>query len=498
VSRLWFSDLHAGGGPTSLAARASAAHAAGTGVDLAPFVRTGALAGAFGGAAPSRALEGWVTGHLAQPSDPSRVPLSALRAMGNHPVVYLAERAIGGVVRRPDLYYVRHADKAVVREVEEWLWPLLPVLLGACARAFSYGSVPVVLDWGVSDLRLEVPRDAGGVRNKTLFDHVHYAAAHEVWPGDVDLEVDGDRLLAVRVGDDRYGGERAAVFRWDPEFGEWTGQGARRRAWRDFLKSTSTEVLQGQYLERSVDSPRVVWCPPGTVPGEGRDLPTTEYMAQLLLRLKGSGVLSLPSSRDPNGHKKYEIETLDLPDRKDVWNLALNRYDGGILEAFLVPPSLAGVEDLAATGARVLDGMLKEFIQDLATFAAQQVTALVRTVHAMNHDPARVPPPDVCAYEVPASIRKLYLEVLRLVGAANRQEAPADWVDVPALLDQLGVPLRTAPLPSTGPGASRGEGTGGPPGRPPDLTGGRDARRDAARTVPGDDPIGQPGAEEEP
>ena len=38
-------------------------------------------------------------------------------------------------------------------------------------------------------------------------------------------------------------------------------------------------------------------------------------------------------------------EVLDLPDRKDVWHQALNRFDAGILKAYLVPPSLAGLED---------------------------------------------------------------------------------------------------------------------------------------------------------
>ena len=66
------------------------------------------------------------------------------------------------------------------------------------------------------------------------------------------------------------------------------------------------------------------------------------------------------------------------------------------------------------------------------------LTELVAIVHAKNHDPAKVPAPEIMAYEVPAAVRKLYLEVLRLLGAAQSGEAPADWVDVPALLDQLG------------------------------------------------------------
>lgn len=107
------------------------------------------------------------------------------------------------------------------------------------------------------------------------------------------------------------------------------------------------------------------------------------------------------------------------------------------------------------------------------------LTELVEIVHAMNHDPAKVPAPEILAYEVPAAVRKLYLEVLRLIGAAGSEEAPADWVDVPALLDQLGVPLRTAP--------SRTEGkASGPAGRPPDLTSDRQERREDARTPEGE------------
>ncbi len=442
--------------------------------DLAPFVRANLSLGSLQGTV--NVLEGWALEQAMRGVDPRTVPLSALQSMGTHPIVYLAERAIGGIVRRPDLYYVRHSDKRVVRETEAWLWPLLPRLLAGAARAFAYGAVPVVLDWTREDLRIEVPRDAGGVRNKTLFAHTHFAAAHELWPGDVEIEVEGDELVALRYADRRWAADRVCLYVWDPEFGGWTGQGARRRAWRDYLSSLLVGLLHTRYLDRSVDSPRVMWAPQGTYTVEGREVSILEYVVGLLQTLKGSGAVSFPSARDAGGNKRFELETLDLPDRKDVWEQALNRFDGGILKAYLVPPSLAGVEDLAATGAKILDGMLKEFIQDLAQFAANHLTALVKTVHAVNHDPQRVAPPEVLAYEVPAAIRKLYLEVLRLVGAANRGESPSAWVDVPALLDQLGVPIRTAPLEDAEP-------AGVPPGRPPDLTGERQERREDARTV---------------
>ena len=442
-------------------------------LDLAPFVRAAQELGLDVSVGHSRALDLWVQSQVRHGADPATVSLRALQAMGTHPVVYLAERTIAGLIRRPNLYYVSHPEKRIVKETEEWLWTLLPVVLEAAARAFAYGAVPVIFDWGARDLRIEVPRDDGGVRGRTLKAHVHYVAAHEVWPGDATARVENDELLAVEVGGRAYAADRAHVLRWDAEFGAWVGQGARRRAWSDYGKSLAVSVLQSRYLERSVDSPRVAWAPPGTQKVDGRELPSIKHMNQLLAMLKGSGSITFPSTRDASGNKRYELEVLDLPDRKDVWHQALNRYDAGILKAYLVPPSLAGIEDLAAAGARILDGMLREFIQDLATFAADNLTRLVARVHAVNYDPAKVAPPTILAYEVPAAARKLYLEVLRLIGAANNGQAPADWVDVPALLDQLGVPLRTAPVESRGARL---------PGRPPDLTSEREQRREDARS----------------
>jgi hypothetical protein len=199
----------------------------------------------------------------------------------------------------------------------------------------------VIFDWGARDLRIEVPRDDGGVRGRTLKAHVHYVAAHEVWPGDAKARVDDDELLAVEVGGRLYAADRAHVLRWDAEFGAWVGQGARRRAWSDYGKSLAVSVLQSRYLERSVDSPRVAWAPPGTQKVEGSELPSIKHMNKLLAMLKGSGSITFPSTRDASGNKRYELEVLDLPDRKDVWHQALNRYDAGILKAYLVPPSPA-------------------------------------------------------------------------------------------------------------------------------------------------------------
>ena len=441
--------------------------------DLSPFRRANAASEllSFRG---SRYLERFVRRQVTH-GDPSRVPLSVLRGMDEHPMVYLAERTITGVVRRPDLYYVRHPDAQVRAEVEEWLWPLLPSLLGSIARAYAYGAIPVVFNWGEEDLVAD---------GRPLRGHVHYVSAHELWPGDVTVESRNDRLVALKSGEQRYLAERAALFVWDREFGGWRGKSARRRAWLDYCRSLLVELLHVRYLERSVDSPRVAYVPSGFVEVEGQQVDGFEHVNGLLTELRGSGSLALPNDRDAKGQREYEIDLLNVPDRQGVWERALNRYDAGILRAYLVPPRLGGLDDVGAAGARTLDGMLKEFVQDLAQFAAEQLTEIVSTVHRYNHSEREVAAPEVLAYEVPATVRKLYLEVLRLVSAAQRDEAPADWVDVPALLDQLGVPIRSEPQ------RSRGR-SGGLRGRPRDVTSERQERREQARTERGEDAVGR-------
>ena len=123
--------------------------------DLAPFVRASESNKSLG-AQYSHALEQWIQNQVRQGIAPGHVPLRALQVMGTHPVVYLAEQTITGLIRRPNLYYVSHPDKRVVKETEEWLWPLLPAVLSVAARAFAYGSVPVVFNWGLEDLRVQV------------------------------------------------------------------------------------------------------------------------------------------------------------------------------------------------------------------------------------------------------------------------------------------------------------------------------------------------------
>lgn len=376
-----------------------------------------------------------------------------------------------------------------MKETEEWLWPLLPDLLGAIARSFVYGSIPFVMDWTVEDLRIQVPtRDGRGVRNKSLPGHVHYSRAHELRPDCVEVRVDDSNELTSLIHEGQaYGPGRAFVAIWDRQFGEWSGQGARRRAWAWYAKSLIFDLLQARYLERSVHAPILSWAPGGKLNLQEESEPEispVELVSLLVSRLRGGGVMTLPSDRDAEGNRLYEVEALELPDRSQVFEAALNRFDGKKLAAYLVPPGITGfAESGGGAASRVLRDMFSTFVEGLVGHAATTLTKLVACVHEQNHNPSRVPAAEVRAGEIPEKVSKLYLEVLKAVGEGARL---GERVDVNSLLDHLGVPVRTdAPMEGGGPGG------GGPGrGRPRDATGAREERREDARTDEGADDTG--------
>lgn len=430
--------------------------------------------------------------------DPRTVPVSALQLQLTNPAVYLAMRTISGIIRRPDLWSVRHDDPKIVAGVEAWLWPLLPLLSAAAARAFAYGTVAVVLDWERRTLRIMVPSGNGKKRAKTLQRHTHFARAFEIHPDETTLQLDAQgEVVAVQTLGGTYPTSRAHVWVWDGEFGQVVGQAALRRSWRPYCEHIIVSLLRDKYLERSVDAPRVSYSPDGQVVIDGVTWRIPDYVGHLLDQMRGSGSINLPSARygtDGAGERKYDVDVLDVPDRAEVWDQALNRCEAEMFLAFLVSSTLSGgLDDTGGAASRTLEGMLREHVEDLATFAASGLSRIVGLVHRANYDPDDVAPPEIVATDVgKAAARKIFQEVLRLGNTAARGEI-AMRTDVPALLDKLGVPLREAPFdPFAGPDPSGAE-----PGAPRDPQGGREERREDSRTEEGEDDTGGDDVERE-
>lgn len=461
-------------------------------VDLSKFKRTtlGGLAAAAYGRF-SLSMEVHAIAQLGYGMDPRVVPVHALRLMNTHPAVYFARRTITGIIRRPDLFSVKHEDPRIVAEVEAWLWPLLGRLLSGAAAGFDYGSAACVLDWERSDLRFAVPSstDPTAKRAKTIARHTHFAKAHELNPEECSFLLDEQgEIIGLQTALGAFGADRVAPWIWDAEFGEVVGQGAKRRAWRAYCEYLILSVLRDKYLERSVDAPRIVFAPEGkvTVDGEEWDIPA--YAAFLSDELRGSGSAGFPSITDDKGVRKYAVEPLVLPDRHQVWEESLNRCEADIFVAYLVAPTMSGgLDDVGGAASKTIDGLLREHIEDLANYVAAGLTRIVGIVHRANYGDDGAAPEIVPTDVGKAAARKIMQEVLRLANASARGEV-ALRTDIPALLDKLGIPLRDPPLdPFAQPDPSAQE-----TGRPEQATSDREDRREDAETVEGEEDTGDP------
>jgi hypothetical protein len=403
---------------------------------------------------------------------PHLVPVEVLDAMGYDPVIYHGERAVLSPVLDAELYYVRHPSEELARRHTAWLRPLLPDLLRAIARAFTYGAAPVVLDW-----REGLPGAPP----------VHYGAVHDLWPGDVAVTLRADEVVGVRYGGALYGPGRAFVPVWDRSYGELMGEGSRRRAYRAWFSGAMVDLWHARYLERSVDVPRIGFAPDGTVKVGGQDVPAIRLLTNALMSLRNGSACVLPSTRT-DGEPAWKIEPLDLPERDEVFQRALSYYDARKLQACLVPPG-AALEDVSTgAGARVADALLKDFVQSIADFLAVELTRIVAVVHRVNYGEDAVLP-EVIANDVPAARRRLLLEVLRATVSATQRLPDGRAYTLgelvhPEILDQLGVRARPVQEAAHAPAApeATAEIVGAPSGRPNDTTGGRQDRRDDART----------------
>lgn len=432
-------------------------------------------------------LERWVDHQVTAKTRADLVPNWTLRQMGSHPIVYLGEYSITGLARRPNLFHVATDDEQARAETEAWLWPLLPSLVSQIVRAYVYGSSPIVFDWRVQDLAFEAPT-AGGkgngkptMRQRTRKGFAQIVASHDLWLDEVHVvSQDGRTFEGLEHGNRRYPVGRSMLAIWDRQFGSWLGESARRRASSAWLKSLVFEVMQARYLERSVDAPRVIYAPDGTIKdAAGNQVSNAAFVRRVFASLRNGGVASLPFDADQNGNQRYKIELLNLPDRSDVWEHALSRFDAQILTAYLVPPGIAGVQDVLSGGAaRVTENLFGAFLEMLLEFVAAELTQIVGWVWEANN---KGTPPDILPNRLPDRVQKLYLEVLKLVGG----EKVGARVDVNALLGQLDVAIQATPdEPATGDAPAR------PPGRPRDATGDRERRREDSPTPEGREDTG--------
>lgn len=443
-----------------------------------------------------------------QDMDPRLIPPEVLELLDYDTTFAIGNAMITAPALDPELYYIRGSDRDKA-ETEAWLRPILPHLLACFVRAFSYGAIPVVLDWAVDTLSFEVP-DAPrspkpgdqptGLRRKNLPGFYRYERVHELWPSDVTPEVKNDRLLALIYGGKRYGGQdlddpseiRAFVATWDKAFGKLAGCGSRHRAFGPWWRKGQADLWNGRFLERGVDLPRVGYAPEGKVKVNGQDVDATKILRAAILSLRNGSALVLPSTYNAGNEPLWKVDVLKTTEgAAEAFDKSLDRYDAQILEASFCPKG--GVDK--ATEEQVSDSA-----QRICDFAAERVSDVIAVVDRIRNG-RRADCPRALANDVPKRKRKLLLEVFGHVKDAvhetrdGKRFKMSERVGV-EIIAQLGLPMRSeeeaARAPRPGDGATSGD-----PGRPTSPTGERDQRREDSPTIEGEGDTGGKDVERE-
>ncbi len=433
-----------------------------------------------------------------QDMDPRLIPPEVLELLDYDTTFAIGNAAITAPALDPELYYVRGSDRDVA-ETEAWLRPILPQLLACFVRAFSYGAIPVVLDWKVEPLSFEIPdapKDPQPValRRKNLDGHAHYDFVHEIWPSDATPEVRNDRLLALLYGGKRYGGQdlddpseiRAFVATWDKAFGRLAGCGSRHRAFGPWWRKGTGELWNGRFLERSVDLPRVGYAPEGDVTVNGTKISATKILRAAVLSLRNGSALILPSTYSATGEPLWKVDVLKTTEgAAQAFDKSLDRNDVQILEASFVPRG--GVD-------KATEEQISDSAQRICDFAAERVTEVVRVVDRMRNG-KRADAPRLLANDVPKRKRKILLEIFGKVAEAVHETSDGKRYKMselvhPEILSQLGVRTRSIEEAARAPRPGDEGPAPGAPGRPSSPTGDRDQRRDDSKTIDGESDTG--------
>lgn len=434
-----------------------------------------------------------------QDMDPRLIPPEVLELLDYDTAFALGNAMITAPALDPELYYIRGSDRDIA-ETEAWLRPILPHLLACFVRAFSYGAIPVVLDWAVDTLSFEVPDapkatpEPAALRRRNIPGFYRYERVHELWPSDVTPDVKNDRLLALVYGGKRYGGQdlddpteiRAFVATWDKAFGKLAGCGSRHRAFGPWWRKGQADLWNGRFLERGVDLPRVGYAPEGKVKVNGQDVDATKILRAAVLSLRNGSALILPSTYNATGDPLWKVDVLKTTEgAAQAFEKSLDRFDAQILEASFCPKG--GVDK--ATEEQVSDSA-----QRICDFAAERVSEVIAVVDRVRNG-KRADAPRALANDVPKRKRKLLLEVFGHVKDAvhetrdGKRFKMAERVGV-EIIPQLGLPLRSEEEAARTPRPGDEGATPGDPGRPRSPTGGRDQRREDSPTIEGENDTG--------
>ncbi len=244
----------------------------------------------------------------------------------------------------------------------------------------------------------------------------------------------------------------AFVYSRNPEFGNLWGAPRTKPAYPYYVWKQVILKYWMAWTEKKAVPPRIARHPVGVNARTGQD--NAEVAVQVATAVDNVAAVALPSTRDQSNNYLWTLEELSTTDRTDVFERTVRALDGALLRAIFVPERsfLEGQYGTKAEAEAHTDTFLltedERLVDMLEAFSRYVVQPWIDYNFGPDAARARIVCPGLTDEE-----RALLREVLMaLLSAPAMQER----VDLGAIAERYGVPLKPAPAPTPDAGAMDG------------------------------------------
>jgi 2'-5' RNA ligase len=407
---------------------------------------------------------------LGPDATPRYVPIPVLKIMREDPQLSLGLAAFRGPFFGIDytLEGGRPEVQAFVRKafLER---PVFKKTLRSLLNCIDFGFNPHELLWDIQDVTSDAS-DAGLAPMSKLAAYV-IREAKDIDPERVEILVDQkDRLAGYRVdGRVVIPREKCLHVADDMEYQRHRGRGKLRRAFNPWVFASYIHQFQNRYMERKVDPPYKGYAPttPRSDPKTPAGTPPVyphDVLRDILIDVRGSGVIVLPSEFDPKtGKPLWDATEIGTGGRAELYLPTLQYYQTLKMRGLGIPDEVAETGDDGGSYAKSAVS-LNVFFDTLE--ALKEVTILcalnegvIEPLVRFNYGDAEAAP-RVVAPSFSREHQDLLVDVLRMALADPENMAK---LDLPKMFE-------IANLPKNGKAsAARAPGSGGEGGSPATL-----------------------------
>lgn len=399
------------------------------------------------------------------PYTPANIPIWVYKMMQRDGVIALALRALKAPMLSASRYYLEGSTAEARAFHWAWLSPLLPKLLRTVLDCFDFGfsAHEIVFDETLPTVRFEVEGVAKQLRRAIV-----PRKFVDLDPGLTEILVDRKTRMfrgvalsnnladgSVLGGIDPLEPEvfipahKVLLASCEPKFQNYRGYALQQPAYNPWWWGNVAEHFWARWMERLAGGVYVGTAPSDTrVNADGQRVNPVEYMQSLLIALRSMGTVAIPWEADPaTRENKWKIELLESKSDGEAFSKWLVHLTASKTRAALIPDRLIIQDGTGSFAAH--ESSFEQFFTFLESILAESVfgpinTQVLAPVHAYNYGSVS-PAPRLAATPMNPAMRKLFMEVLKLVAPmpralrGDKKITNGGLVDALTLLKQIGV-----------------------------------------------------------